>query len=198
MGVGREGLIYPDPAGQGSGTDDWRWRLSSLGIEAATGGAPGSRVTQRGTFSVFATTRELSTPQRWVKEALPAINPRCYLSTAAMLGVAYERGLDGLPRSVVRTAGGSAKELLEALDNARLQPTEHVNPSWPHHDGLEWTQEGGPAVWRDGVRCSGRHSLTGILTGRVLRDAQTDVSPLTCQVPGEGSAYDTPICRPVK
>ena len=104
-----------------------------------------------------------------------------------MLGVASERVLDGFARSVVRTAGGSAKELLEALDDARLQPTEHVNPSWPLHDGLEWTQEGGPAVRSDVVRCSGRHSLTGILTGRVLRDAQTDVSPLTCAVPAEGS-----------
>ncbi len=57
----------------------------------------------------------------------------------SMLGVASERVLDGLARSVVRTVGGSAKELLEALDNARIQATEHVNPSWPHHDGLEWT-----------------------------------------------------------
>lgn len=112
--------------------------------------APGSRVTQRGTFSASATTRQLPTPQRRVEEALPAINPRCYLSTSVMLGVASDRVLDGLPRSVVRNDGGSAKELLEALDNARLQRTEHVNPSWPHHDGVEWTQEGGPAVRSEG------------------------------------------------
>ena len=122
-------------------------------------------------------------PGRWNSNGDSNAERPNYLSTSACW-VASGRVLDGLARSVVRTAEGSAKELLEALDNARLQPTEHATP---HHDGVEWTQEGGPADRSDGVRCSGRHSLTGILTGRVLRDARTDVSPLTCAVPAGGS-----------
>ena len=33
-----DGLIYLDTAGQGSGTDNWRWRLSEVGQRVAKGG----------------------------------------------------------------------------------------------------------------------------------------------------------------
>ena len=38
-GLVGEGLAFLDPAGQGSGTDNWRWRPSAAGIAAAHGGS---------------------------------------------------------------------------------------------------------------------------------------------------------------
>ena len=32
------GLIYLDPAGQGSGINNWRWRVSAIGGQAAASG----------------------------------------------------------------------------------------------------------------------------------------------------------------
>ncbi len=34
-----EGLVFLDPSGQGSGSDNWHWRLSTVGIQAATNGS---------------------------------------------------------------------------------------------------------------------------------------------------------------
>ena len=39
MGMVGEGLVYLDPGGQGSGTSDWLWQLSSAGMSANRGGS---------------------------------------------------------------------------------------------------------------------------------------------------------------
>lgn len=121
-GLVGEGLIYLDPAGQGSGTDNWRWRPSSVGMRAATSGAweprdPEGYLRRLRNHSPAIDPAALS----YVEEALRAFNARCYLATSVMLGVASERVVDGLARNVVEAAGGSAKKLQEALDNPRIQ-----------------------------------------------------------------------------
>ena len=65
--------------------------------------------------------------------------------------------------------------------------SEYVNPIWPHHDGLKWTQEGRPHYQGRGVRLfrltsphrdSLRAGLPGTVDGMCAR---------CCTVPAEGS-----------
>lgn len=56
---------------------------------------------------------------RYVTEALSAFNARCFLASAVMLGVASERIVEGLARSVADFRGGSAKRLRAALEDPR-------------------------------------------------------------------------------
>ena len=119
-GLVGEGLAYLDTAGQHSGTDNWQWRPSSVGIKAATGGTweprdPESYLRRLRSHSPALDAGAL----RYVTEALRAFNARCYLATSVMLGVASERVFDGLAHSVVHAADGAAKKLQEALDNPR-------------------------------------------------------------------------------
>ena len=139
-GLVGEGLIYLDPAGQGSSTDNWRWRPSSTGIVAATSGTweprdPEGYLRRLSSHSPAIDAGAL----RYVEEALRAFNARCYLATSVMLGVASERVFDGLARSVVDAAGGSAKKLQAALDSPRTSQftrftelRKQLEPMRPH------------------------------------------------------------------
>lgn len=138
-GLVGDGLIYLDPAGQGSSTDNWRWRPSSSGIAAATGGMWEPRDPEGYLRRLHGHSPAIDAGAlRYVEEALRAFNARCYLATSVMLGVASERVLDGLARSVVGTASGSAKKLQEALDNPRTSQftrftelRKHLEPMRP-------------------------------------------------------------------
>lgn len=119
-GLVGEGLVYLDPAGQGSSTDNWHWRASALGIRAATSGSweprdPDGYLKRLRAFKPAIDAAAL----RYVEESLRAFNSRCYLATSVMLGVASEQVFDGLARSAVAAAKGSAKKLNEALENPR-------------------------------------------------------------------------------
>lgn len=117
-GLVAEGLVYLDPGIQGP--DNWNWRLSRSGIEAATGGAWEPR-DPRG----YLRRLRQSSPGidsiaiRYVEEALRAFNARCYLASSVMLGVASERVVEGLARVVSELRGDRAKKLRTALDNPR-------------------------------------------------------------------------------
>ncbi len=56
---------------------------------------------------------------RYIEEALQPFNARCYLATSGMLGVASQRVVEDLARSVADGLDDSARNLREALDNPR-------------------------------------------------------------------------------
>jgi len=118
-GLVGEGLAYLDPAGQGSGTDNWRWRASAAGIAAAVGGNWEPR-------DVDGYLRRLRAyrPQvdaiaiAYVAEALRAFNARCYLATSVMLGVASESVINGLGHAIVAVRGEQATQLEKLLNSS--------------------------------------------------------------------------------
>lgn len=118
-GLVGEGLVFLNPSGQGSSTDNWRWQLSTTGVQAATIGTWEPRDPEG-----YLRRLRLHQPPidpgalRYVDEALRAFNARCYLATS-LLGVASERVFDGLARSVVDALGESATKLKAALNNPR-------------------------------------------------------------------------------
>jgi hypothetical protein len=91
-GLVGDGLVYLDTAGQGSGTDNWRWRLSADGERVARGGTwePGD---PDGYLDRIR--REIpdldDLVELYLTEALQSFDGRCYLATSVMLGVAAER-----------------------------------------------------------------------------------------------------------
>lgn len=119
-GLVSEGLVYLDPAGQGgSSTDNWRWRLSAVGITAASGGSWEPRDPE-GYLRRLRSHQPPLDPAAldYVEEALRAFNARCYLATSVMLGVASEHVVLRLARSVVDAVPGAVK-LRAAMDNPR-------------------------------------------------------------------------------
>ena len=119
-GLVGEGLAYLDPDIQGSGTDNWHWRLSGLGIRAVSDGAWEPRDPEG-----YLTRLRKQTPAiddkvlRYVEEALRAFNARCYLATSVMLGVASERSIDCLAESVLAARGESARRLANRMKDPR-------------------------------------------------------------------------------
>ncbi|WP_329521557.1 hypothetical protein [Spirillospora sp. NBC_01491] len=125
-GMTADGLIYLDPNGQGSSTDNWRWRLSERGRAAATGG-PWEPYDPEGYLTRLRHQIPGLDPValRYVQEALGAFNARCFLASSVMLGVASEQVFIGLANSVVAAfdsvpeLGGTADKLKQALNNPK-------------------------------------------------------------------------------
>lgn len=114
-----EGLIFLNPDGQGSGTDNWRWQLSAVGTKAATSGTwephdPERYMERLRAYSPSITPVAIS----YVEEALRAFNARCYLASAVILGVASECVMEGLARAVSDATPG-AQQLRRAIANPR-------------------------------------------------------------------------------
>lgn len=119
-GLMADGLIYLDPSGQGSSTDNWLWRLSERGLQVAGGGPWEPRDPEAYLRRLCRRIPDLDPiALRYVKEALGAFNTRCYLASSVMLGVASEQVFVGLARSVVDALGSSAENLRRILDNPR-------------------------------------------------------------------------------
>jgi hypothetical protein len=122
-----DGLIYLDPAGQGSSNDNWRWRASALGKQAANGGRWEPRDPERylrrlRSFQPAVDEGALL----YVEEALRAFNARCYLATSVMLGVAVESVSNGLAAAFVIAEPTRTVRLQKALaarahQNTRFQ-----------------------------------------------------------------------------
>jgi hypothetical protein len=107
-----DGLVFLDPAGQGSGTDNWYWRLSKLGIKAATGGPWEPRDPEGYLKRLRAHSPAVdAVAVDDVTEALRAFNARCYLATSVMLGVASECTVEHVARALVAARGDAAKKL---------------------------------------------------------------------------------------
>lgn len=113
-GLLSDGLAYISKNGQGSGTDNWSWRASRLGVAVATGsvGAWEPRDPTRYLQRLKTAAPDLDEAAiNYVREALRAFNARCYLATSVMLGVASEQVFGRLASAFVRAQPGQAGRL---------------------------------------------------------------------------------------
>lgn len=119
MGPVGEGLAYLDPAGQGSGTDNWRWRASEAGVAAAAGGSWEPRDADGYLRRLRAHRPQVDDVAiAYIAEALRAFNARCYLATSVMLGVASESVINGLGRAIVAVRRDKAGQLEKLLNSS--------------------------------------------------------------------------------
>lgn len=121
-GLVGEGLIYLDTAGQGSGTDNWQWRLSADGQRVAKGGTWEPRDPDGYLARIHREIPDLDDlVELYLTEALQSFNGRCYLATSVMLGVAAERAFlvmaQAYAASPMANAPAMAKELVKPRSN---------------------------------------------------------------------------------
>jgi hypothetical protein len=118
-GLVGEGLVYLDTAGQGSGTSNWWWRLSSLGKSVAHGGNWEPRDVEGYLKRLRAHRPAIDDVAiRYVEEALRAFNARCYLASSVMLGVASERVINELGHTLADALGAKATKLSKLLSSS--------------------------------------------------------------------------------
>lgn len=118
-GLVGEGLAYLDTAGQPS-SDNWSWRLSAAGRQAAAGGEWEPRDPPGYLRRLSRDVPDLSPlALPYVEEALRAFNARCYLAASVMLGVASEAVFADLAAAFVRARGADADRLRRLLDDRR-------------------------------------------------------------------------------
>jgi hypothetical protein len=118
-GLSADGLAYLDPSGQRS-ADNWRWKLSERGMQAAGGGPWEPRDAEGYLRRLRQRVPDLDPiAHRYLQEALGAFNARCFLASSVMLGVASEQVFVGLARSVVNALGTSADKLRQTLENPK-------------------------------------------------------------------------------
>lgn len=117
-----DGLVYLDTAGQGSGTDNWRWRLSADGERVARGGTWEPRDPDSYLNRIRREIPDLDDlVELYFIEAVQSFNGRCYLATSVMLGVAAERAFlimaESYAASSMAGAQAMAKELAKPRSN---------------------------------------------------------------------------------
>jgi hypothetical protein len=126
-GLVSDGLVYLDPEGQPP-TDNWRWKLSERGMQAAAGGPWEPRDLERYLRTLRRRVSELDpVALRYVEGALRAFNARCFLASSVMLGVALEQVFTSLARSVVKAQGKAAARLQRTLDDPRISQRQRFN-----------------------------------------------------------------------
>ncbi len=119
-GLVADGLVYLDPAGQGSSTDNWRWKLSAVGRQVVSGGPWEPRDPEGYIRRLRRDVPDLDPlALRYVEEALRAFNARCYLASSVMLGVAAEQVFAGLAAAFVEADASRAGQLGKLLANPR-------------------------------------------------------------------------------
>lgn len=121
-----DGLIYLNPGNQGSGTDNWRWRLSEDGKSAADGGSWEPRDPDGYLNRLRRGIPNLDElVELYLTEALQSFNGRCYLATSVMLGVAAERSFHIMAQNFAQSpmpgAEYMAKELVKPRTNYSVQ-----------------------------------------------------------------------------
>jgi hypothetical protein len=121
-GLVGDGLVYLDTAGQGSGTDNWRWCLSADGQRVAKGGTWEPRDPDGYLDRIRREIPDLDDlVELYLTEALQSFNGRCYLATSVMLGVAAERAFlvmaESYAASSIAGAQAMAKELAKRRSN---------------------------------------------------------------------------------
>lgn len=121
-GLVGDGLVFLDTAGQGSGTDNWRWRLSADGERVATGGTWEPRNPDGYLDRIRREIPDLDDlVELYLTEALQSFNGRCYLAASVMLGVAAERAFlvmaETYAASSMAGAPAMAKELARPRGN---------------------------------------------------------------------------------
>jgi hypothetical protein len=110
-GLVAEGLAYIDP-GRQWGPENWSWRLSEDGLQAAGGGSWEPRDREGFLRRLRHHDPPIETAAiTYLDEALRAFNARCYLSTTVMLGVAVECVFVSAARAVVAVETGRGHAL---------------------------------------------------------------------------------------
>jgi hypothetical protein len=121
-GLVADRLIYLDPDGQQSSgsQDNWRWKLSRVGMQAVSGRA-WEPLDPEGYLRRLRTGNPpvAEVVYRYVEEALRAFNARCYLSSTVMLGVASERAVVDLATVSAEAYGPQAAKLARVLGAPR-------------------------------------------------------------------------------
>jgi len=116
-GLVGDGLIYLDTAGQGSGTDNWRWCLSEIGKRAATGGSWEPHDPDGYLDRIRREIPDLDDMvELYLAEALQSFNGRCFLATSVMLGVAAERAFLVMAASYAASSMDGAAAMTKELD----------------------------------------------------------------------------------
>ena len=119
-GLVGDGLIYLDTAGQGSGTDNWQWRLSADGKRAAQGGTWEPRDPDGYLTRIHREIPDVDElVELYLTEALRSFNGRCYLATSVMLGVAAERAFLIMVRTYAASGMAGAPALAKELAKPR-------------------------------------------------------------------------------
>jgi hypothetical protein len=119
-GLVGDGLVYLDTAGQGSGTDNWRWRLSADGQHVAKGGTWEPRDPDGYLKRIRRDIPKLDgLVELYLTEALQSFNGRCYLATSVMLGVAAERAFLVMAASYAASSVAGAPAMAKELGKPR-------------------------------------------------------------------------------
>ncbi len=119
-GLVGDGLVFLDTARQGSGTDNWRWRLSADGQRVAKGGTWEPRDPDGFLARIRREIPELDDlVELYLTEALQSFNGRCYLATSVMLGVAAERAFLVMAASFAASSLPGASAMAKELDKPR-------------------------------------------------------------------------------
>ena len=119
-GLVGDGLVYLDTARQGSGTDNWRWRLSADGQRVAKGGTWEPRDPDGYLERIHREIPDLDgLVELYLTEALQSFNGRCYLATSVMLGVAAERAFLVMAASYAASSVAGAPAMAKELDKPR-------------------------------------------------------------------------------
>jgi hypothetical protein len=121
-GLVADKLVFPDPAGQAyaSSMDNWQWRLSDRGVQAATNQSWEPRDPPRYLARLKERAPALDpVALTYVHEALLAFNAQCYLATSVMLGVAGEQVFTRIADAFAAAAGSDGEQLRKLLDNPR-------------------------------------------------------------------------------
>lgn len=119
-GLVGDGLVYLDTAGQGSGSDNWRWRLSADGKRIAKGGRWEPRDTDGYLERIRREIPDLDElVELYLTEALQSFNGRSYLATSVMLGVAAERAFLVMAESYAASSMAGASAMAKELGKSR-------------------------------------------------------------------------------
>ncbi len=119
-GLVGDGLVYLDTAGQGSGTDNWQWRLSADGHQVAKGGSWEPRDPDGYLSRIHREITDLDDlVELYLIEALQSFNGRCYLATSVMLGVAAERAFLVMAQAYAGSSMAGAPAMASELTKPR-------------------------------------------------------------------------------
>jgi hypothetical protein len=119
-GLVGDGLVYLDTDGQGSGSDNWRWRLSADGRRASEGRTWEPRDPGGYLDRVRREIPDLDPlVDLYLTEALQSFNRHCYLATSVMLGVAAERAFLIMAQSYAASSAAGAPAMTKELARPR-------------------------------------------------------------------------------
>lgn len=118
-GLVGDGLVYLD-RGEQPAPENWRFKLSVAGFEAAVGQAAEPSDPEGFLRRLDRQVPDLDPAARvYVAEAVRSFAARCYLSSSVMLGVAAERAFLGLAEALAAAMAQQASKLRQELGNPR-------------------------------------------------------------------------------